>query len=314
MPLYAGKDIDLLIAAINRDNPQLPWKLNATDFIYSKPVKYTVANLQDHNTQIRVTAKETSPYRGNVLLTYRRIDLAILFRSQRMELKKFIASNASMTKAQYIPLLNIKYGLNLDPAQVTGANLAGSRQTQTATLTVVDTAYQFTGAISLVWTQDLEELGLDVMTTGELAGAVWPNGVAMFDPEGTYSLRHEFLPLYRDYTQDSIDNAWATTNTQSSFTITAGANPFGSKTLLKEISDAYGLEMEFTKDYHATDNPKGINGRTLAYRASPITPALKATYPFVNREGATHVLLMWFTNHPIFGSSAMGYLPFYFNA
>jgi len=314
MPLYAGKDIDLLIAAINRDNPQLPWQLNATDFIYSKPVKYTVANLQDHNTQIRVTAKETSPYRGNVLLTYRRIDLAILFRSQRMELKKFIASNASMTKAQYIPLLNIKYGLNLDPAQVTGANLIGSRQTQTVTLTMVDTAYQFTGALSLVWTQDLEELGLDVMTTGELNGALWPNGVAMFDPEGTYSLRGEFLPLYRDFTQESIDNAWAVVNTQSSLVMGPGANQFGYKGLLKEISDKYGLEMEFEQQYDATTNPKGLMNRTLAYRASPITPALKATYPFINRDDATHVLIIWFTDPPIFRNTTFGYLPFYFNA
>jgi hypothetical protein len=314
MPLYAGKDIDLLIAAINRDNPQLPWALNATDFIYSKPVKYTVANLQDHNTQIRVTAKETSPYRGNVLLTYRRIDLAILFRSQRMELKKFIASNGSLTKAQYIPLLNIKYGLNLDPAQVSGATLIGSRQTQTVTLTMVDNAYQFTGAISLVWTQDLEELGLDVMTTGELAGAVWPNGVGVFDPEGTYSLRHEFLPLYRDYTQDSIDYAWPIVNTQTSFVLTSGANPLGLKTLLKEMSDAYGLNMEFEAQYDVSANPRGLMNRTLAYRCAPITTALKATYPFVNREGATHVMIVWLQNHPIFGNAAMGYLPFYFNA
>lgn len=313
MPLYAGKDIDLLVAAINRDNPQLPWKLNATDFIYSKPVKYTVANLQDHNTQIRVTAKETSPYRGNVLLTYRRIDLAILFRSQRMELKKFIASNAAMTKAQYIPLLNIKYGLNLDPAQVSGGNLAGSRQTQTVTLTMVDTAYQFTGAINLVWAQDLEELGLDVMTQGELPGAVWPNGVGVFDPGQTYSLRHEFLPLYRDYTQESIDKVWPIINTQSSLIVSA-ADTNGFMTLLKEISDTYGLEMEFTLPYDAGTNPKGIIGRTLSYRFSPITQALKTTYPLVNREDATHVLLLWFTNHPIFGSTAMGYLPFYYNA
>lgn len=313
MPLYAGKDIDLLIAAINRDNPHLTWELNATDFIYSKPVKYTVANVDNHNTQIRVTAKETSPYRGNVLLTYRRIDLTILFRSQRLELKKFIASNASMTKAQYIPLLNIKYGLNLDPAVITGANIPGSVQSRTVLLTMGDLSYQYVGTINLYWSQDLEELGLDVMTTGELNGALWPNGVSAFDPEQTYGLRGEFLPLYRDYTQESIDNAWSAVNVQSSFVVTAGANPFGSKTLLKEISDAYGLGMEFDLPYDAGSNPKGIINRTLAYRASPITPALQATYPFVNREGATHVLIIWFQNHPIFGNTSLGYLPFYYN-
>jgi hypothetical protein len=312
MPLYVGKDIDLLIAAINSDNPQMTWKLNATDFIYSKPAKYLIANPLDHNTQVRVTAKESSPYRGSVILTYRRIDLAVLFRSQKLELKKFVRNGVWMYKETYVPLLNQKYGLNLDPADVSGAGVYGGWTASNPVLTMGDQSYQYVGAITLFWSQDLEELGLDVMTTGELAGAVWPNNVAVFDPEGTYSLRNEFLPLYRDYTEESIATAWPTTTTQSAFTWSAAIPSWGFKTLLQEINDKYDLGMLFS-DYNATTNPKGIYGTSMGYRFMPITPANKVTYPFINREGATHVLLLWFPSHPVFGQPVMGYLPFYYN-
>lgn len=314
MPLYIGKDIDLLIAAINRDNPQMTWKLTATDFIYSKPVKYTVANQLDHNTQIRITAKESSPYRGNVVLTYRRIDLAVLFRSQRMELKKFVKAGSVLTKQQSITLLNAKYGLNLDPTVLSMGNFNGNTQGQQLTITMGDLSYQYVGAIVCYWTQDLEELGLDILTTGELAGAVWPNNIAVFDPEGTYPepIRHEFLPLFRDFTEDSIVGAWPIVATQASFVWSAAIPTWGFKTLLEEINAKYGLDMKF-EEYNAITNPRGIYNRTMGYRFMPINAAAKVTYPFLNRDGATHVLLLWFTNHPLFGQAAMGFLPFYYN-
>lgn len=314
MPLYAGKDIDLLIAAINRDNPAMTWKLNATDFIYSKPQVYSVPNQLDHNTQIRVTAKESSPYRGNVILTYRRIDLAILFRSQRLELKRFVPSGVWMYKDTYIPLINQKYGLNLDPADIAGAGFYGGWAAYNNTLTMGDESYQYVGAIVLYWSQDLEELGLDVLTQGELAGAKWPNGVSEFDPEETFPLplRNEFLPLYRDYTEDSIAGVWPSTTTQSSFVWSNSLPSYGFRALLEEINTAYNLGIKF-EDYHVTDNPNGIYGRTMGWRFMPITPGNKVTYPFINRDGATHVLLLWFTNHPVYGQTTMGYLPFYYN-
>jgi hypothetical protein len=314
MPLYAGKDIDLLIAAINRDNPAMTWKLNATDFIYSKPQKYLVPNQLDHNTQMRITAKESSPYRGNVIVTYRRIDLSILFRSQRLELKKFITTGTWLYKEAYIPLINKKYGLNLDPADVTGAGFYGGWQTFTRNLVMGDESYQYVGTIDLYWSQDLEELGLDVLTQGELAGAVWPTGRGLYDPEETFPLplRNEFLPLYRDYTEDSVAGLWPTTTTQSSFIWSASMPQYGFKALLDEINVAYNLGIKY-EDFHATDNPNGIYGRTMGWRFMPINAGNKVTYPFLNRDGATHVLLLWFANHPTFGQAAMGYLPFYYN-
>lgn len=313
MPLYIGKDIDLLIAAINRDNPAMTWKLNATDFIYSKPLKYTVANEQDHNTKIRITAKESSPYRGSVDLTYRRIDLAILFRSQRFELKKFVRAGTVLTKQQFTPLLNAKYGLNLDPAVFSAGNLNGNIQSQTLAITMGDLSYQYVGTINLYWTQDLEELGLDILTDGELDGAKWPNGLSAFDPEAVYPLRNEFLPIYRDFTEESIATNWPIITTQSSYVLTATNSPYGFRALLEEISSKYDLGMLWT-DYNVDTNPKGLVNRTLAYRFMPITAAVRLAYPLVNREGATHVLLLWFSNHPVFGQTAMGYMPFYYNA
>lgn len=313
MPLYAGKDIDLLIAAINRDNPAMTWKLNATDFIYSKPAVYEVPNVLDHNTQIRVTAKESSPYRGNVILTYRRLDLAVLFRSQKLELKRFVKDATWMTPATYIPLVNQKYGLNLDVTKLTAGNFYGGWQSYTRPIVMSELSYQYVGTINLYWSQDLEELGLDVLTQGELDGAKWPNGVSVFDPEGTYGLRNEFLPLYRDYTEESITGLWPLVTTQTSFVWSASIPSYLFKDLLTEINTAYSLGMKF-EDFHVTDNPKGIYGRTMGYRFMPLTPANRLAYPLANRVGATHVLLLWFVNHPEFGLTNMGYLPFYYNA
>lgn len=312
MPLYSGKGIDLLIEAINRDNPKLTWKLDTVNYIYSKPQPYTVANQLMHNTQVRITAKESSPYRGNVIVTYRRLDLTILFRSQRLELFKFIAAGKTIAKKEYLELINIRYGLNLEDALITGGSLNGNLQTQTVVLTANEVlGYQYIGKISLIWKQDLEELGLDVMLTSELAGAVWPGGRSYFDPEVTYPLRNEFLPLYRDYTEDSVLYSWPATNTSSNFVL-GTSNSYGLSTLLLELSVAYGLNINMN-DYHVTDNPTGVKGYSLSYRISPITTALKTTYPFLNREGVTHVALAWITGHPQFGVAQMGYMPFYFN-
>lgn len=310
MPLYVGSALQSFVDQVNASNTSLPWPLDTTNFVFSKPVTYTVDNPDNYNTQIRITAKDTSPYRGSFVLIYRRLDLAILFRSQRFELKKYVPSGTTVAKEAYIPILNTKYGINFEAANFTGAAINGSLASQTITLTAGTYNYQYVGSINLYYTQDLMELGVDTLTTSSLNGEVWPNGLSVLDQATTYPLRWEFLTLVKDYTESYVTNNWPTVTTSGSYA-GSGNGVYGLPNIILDLGTANDLPIN-SDPYDETTNPYGLGGYNVFYTFLPINQSTRISYPFLNRD-ATRACILNFGSHPTLGTATMGYGPLYYN-
>ena len=161
MAIYKGNDLDNLIEIINESNPQLPWALDKENFIYGPPQEITGTGDKDHNTRIRVQAKMSSPYRGSVDLTYRRIRLSTLFRGIKVEIHRWWTGTSY--RRDILPLINEKFGLNLHNDFGNGNSWHSSHSGSARVLELNKNNYQYTGAVNIWMYMDKEELGLDVL-------------------------------------------------------------------------------------------------------------------------------------------------------
>lgn len=293
MPLYKDTDIQNLIALINQDNPQLPFPLDEVSFIYGAP--QVIATLPNgHNTRVRVTPKGSSPYRGAVDITYRRIDLTTLFRSVKVEFTRWINNGTNMTHAMMVPILNQLYGINLDTDKTTlnaswTVNSSGSINNtgQVRTLSAAANNYFYVGSVSVYWHRGQQELGLDILTTTELAGATWPGGndFVAYDDR---SLHGEFLLSGIDVTEHAIANNWAL-GTAAGTSLTSAW-----QALFNEINAITGLSLS-ASTYNADTNPQGLAGYTVGRFALP-----HASYPMANKPGFAGAYIIHADNHPVF--------------
>lgn len=129
MPIYSKTAKQQLVDLINEGNPDLPFALNVTDYDFTDPTAITTTP-EGHNTQIRVIAKTTAPYTGNVLLTYRRMDLGKLFNGVVPTVRKWVENSGSTTSYDHLiylyeilPLFTKKYGILLEESEIQNENL-----------------------------------------------------------------------------------------------------------------------------------------------------------------------------------------------
>lgn len=174
MAIYTGGDLDNLVALINESNPQLPWELDSTNFIYGPPQVIDGATDKQHNTRIRVQAKMSSPYQGSVDLTYRRIKLSTLFRGIKVEIHRWWTGTANMK--QILPLINEQFGLNLHDDFGNGPTWTVAQAGQSRVLELNPLNYMYTGQVNIWMYMDKEELGLDVLKIGDIDRIQWPGG------------------------------------------------------------------------------------------------------------------------------------------
>lgn len=296
MSIYSGSDIQNLIAQINKDNPQLPWALNEADFIYGKP-QVVPSPVNRKNTTITVTAKGSSKYRGSLVVTYERLDLANLFRSLTVQFTRWLNDGVSMTQEQSIAIINQMYGTNF---QLTGFTAPAWHYTQNGVvrnLVALPTNWMYIGTVPVTWYRGLQELGLDVMTVSELDGAKWPGGND-FSVDSDRSLRGELLLAGIDLTEFAINNAWTATSTPGYYVATATA-----LSTLTEINRLTGLNLN-VGDYNKDTNPQGMGGASYQWRAYTLPyPNL----PQANKPGFAYVKVIHAENHPTFKAPIIVY-------
>lgn len=295
MPLYKNSGLQNLIDLINQDNPGLPFQINETECLFGTPV--AIATLPNgHNTRVKVLAKSSGKYRGSVQVTYRRIDLSALFRSVSARFDRYLASG-SMTHSMMIPIINQKYGLNLEVANTTlSAGWSTSQSGQSRTLSAVNANYFYVGSLSVQWFQSPAELGVDILLNPDLNGAAWPGGND-FTSYADRSLHGEFLLASLDFTEFALANGWPVT-AGGPVSFAAGATP-----MLDEINAKAGTSLNINA-YNATTNPQGLGGYT--YNTVPLP---NASWPMANREGFTAARIFNTENHPTF----KGKIVVYFN-
>lgn len=214
MAIYSKAPLEALVDLINQANPNLPFKLNTTQYTFGAPVAITGAN--GNNTRVKITPKRNSGYVGSIDLDYRRIDLANLFRSVNVNITRYMppVSNMFGTTA-LIPLISQKYGINLtvedivksdslwraDVAAGTTTNLGGYATGKSKTFTADAKSYFYTGSFPVVWNQGQQELGVDILTVTDLAGRQWPSGN---DFSVDRTMQAEFLTWDVDFTENAL--------------------------------------------------------------------------------------------------------------
>jgi hypothetical protein len=291
MPIYQGTAIKNVYDLINRDNPGLPFPVNESTFLLGLPVTIALTP-QKHDTQIRLTPKAGSMYRGALTLTYRRIDLPKLFRENKPRIQRFLTGRwYSVT--EFLPLINNQFGLNFSLVDfVDTATLMNGVYAPEAdfTLTSKTTSLMYTGNATFRWVQDKEELGVDIMATAELAGAVWPsnakNDFTAWDDRRAYGT---WLFWDRHFTEEAAAATWPIISSSATLWTNDASSYGGIAKLYADAFIAQNLEINFDT-WHETNNPKGLGPKQVSVRWFPLP---NAAYPEINRAGFSYAAVVY---------------------
>lgn len=302
MPIFKGTNFNEVIAQINADNPNLPWPIDAENFLYGPPTALTtpVGRL---NTSIKITAKDSSKYRGMVEVQYHRRVLGDLFRGQTVQFTRWINDGTNMTKAASIDILNQMYGINLEDATISGSGWAVPTDGAIRTWTATAGNYAYTGSFSVKWNRGLQQIGLDILTVQELNGALWPDGNDFeANPDRQYDGR--FLLAGLDCTE------WALTNGWTPSTNLGQGNSAATRPLLNWINSKTGLNFN-TDPYDAVTNPLGLGGSTWFFGTPVALPAgaSSALRAHFIKPGFAYAISMDLRNHPLVKAT----VPLYYN-
>lgn len=181
MAIYSKTTKQMVVDLINQGNPQLPFQINETDFEFSLP-EVIVDPGNGHNTRIRVMAKPNTNYTGNVVLTYRRLDIARIFKNVTPHVQSWIANNGAngtvlTTARNLLPLYGEKYGFNFNPTEWTDVNLNGYNgiRGDLWNLTPLATNLAFVGTLPCRW--EIGERTLEsLLPVDQLVGRRFPGG------------------------------------------------------------------------------------------------------------------------------------------
>lgn len=311
MAIYSKSPLQLLVDALNAANPQLPYPINTTDFIFGKPVAITPVGGVIQNTKIKITPKRSSKYAGSLDLTYRRLDLSTLFRGLAVQIQLYRSGSNFGTKVM-LPLINEKYGFNfedgVDIVSVDSMWSPVSGSGQSKSFTAHANSLMYTGAFSVIWLNGKQELGVDVMTVSDINGRVWP--VTDFTDDRTRTA--EFLFSELDFTEiattlDAIGkNVWATF---------ANSNDPTSNTSILAAFIAANSSIPAVANVAANTTNYSI-GSVSCYNIdlTAVTPAQLALFPFLAtpKPGFNRCLVLrnipWANN-----GVTPNYAPLYYN-
>jgi len=185
MPLYNKPSSELVYDLINQANPLLPVPLTPLNMALSDVKAATVSGNAAMNTSINCVSIG-GDYIGRKMLNYRRLDLAVLFRGQVLQINRYSPTQSNsfsivFSLYQLLPVINAQYGLNLTEADVTDVNiLRGNTQedgfyTTTVSVTAKVTSLGYIGTIQLKWKSAPQDLA-SMITVTDLNARLFPGG------------------------------------------------------------------------------------------------------------------------------------------
>lgn len=285
MAIYGKTARQMLVDLINEGNPDLPFDIDTTNFDFTSPVVYTDPD-GDHNTRVRVIAKPESPYVGNVLLTYRRLDLGDLFQGITPVVHRWIENSYDGYGSQNIqlhdllPLYSKKYGITLEPSQIVSRTMYesyGVPDGRPVQLTATADSLVFIGRTDVLWRLGKRTLG-DLIQVDELDGREYPNGNDFTDPDS----RKTYLTPFTYPVDHSMENEQAnkvlryigTGGTNLRTTAGSGSTKHLSQLLMDMINAQLPTDVGFRIEASGvsytrpvTDGTVSITG-LVAYRAA----------------------------------------------
>ena len=302
MPIFKGTNFNEVIAQINADNPSMPWPIDADNFLFGPPTAIA-SPVNGKNTSIKITAKDSSKYRGMVEVQYHRRVLSDLFRGQTVQFTRWVNDGGSMTKAAAIDIVNQMYGINLEDAKITGSAWAVLNDGVARTWTASADNYAYTGSMQVIWRRGLQQIGLDILTVQELNGALWPDGNDFVaNPDRKYDGR--FLLAGLDCTEWALNNGWTAS------TSLGVINSTSSSALLAWINSKTGLNLNLNP-YNVDTNPMGLGNASGSFGSPVALPAGAANSLRTHfiKPGFAYAIPMDLRTHPLIKA----YVPLYFN-
>jgi len=212
MAIYTKTAKQMLVDLINEGNPNLPFPINDTDFDFTLP-ETIIDPGNGHNTRIRVIAKPNTNYIGNIVVTYRRLNVGFLFRNMTLEVQKWVAnsgqgSGSLILLSNLLPIYSEKYGIPFTAGEWTDQWLTGFHGIRGDTFTIAPTANNlvFVGSVTGRWRvgeRTLESL----LPVDVVAGRLYPGGNNQDDPMRKYWITPDGFNT--DYSNKSaILNGW----------------------------------------------------------------------------------------------------------
>jgi hypothetical protein len=190
MPIVSQQSQALVLSLINSSNPSLPFPIDATQVKFEPCAAITPANGTIQDTQVRIVALPGGKYAGNVMLSYRRLDPSVIFRSVPIVINLYSAAAAGSSPykmSQLLPYINAKYGLNLQiadivdvsfPAGNTNANpsygIPAGVRNAVATLTFATGCLAWKNSVQVCWAQAPQNLATLLATTSLEQSLTYP--------------------------------------------------------------------------------------------------------------------------------------------
>lgn len=187
MPVITKVSQDLVFDLINQSNPNSPVKFSPNNLKLGKMTTLTPTGGAIQNTKIMLSNKPTSEYIGRVEVSYRRIDLAKLFRGLTITMNKFSLLAKSSTTAwnsfvkDLLPTFNTMMGTAftaddlVDVAVGRGSLNAQNRYQNTITISAAATSLAYVGSFSFTWVDAPQDIDT-IVTVTDLNGRAFPGG------------------------------------------------------------------------------------------------------------------------------------------
>jgi len=242
--IYNRTARQMLVDLINEGNPDLPFPINLTDYEFTRPVSISVLP-NGHNTEIRIIPKTTAPYHGNVLLTYRRLSLAYLFRNITPTVRQWVPNNGNPNTTTTIinlhallPLFSKKYGILLESSQIRNVGLSNVHGIRGDNFNIIaePNSLIFVGSTQANWILGRRTLE-DLIQIDEIEGREYPDGNDFSDLP---SRKNYLTPLFHnvDFTMYHQENGANWDRYNDVFWRVNHSTYFIQETIYRNIMDA----------------------------------------------------------------------------
>lgn len=250
--LYQKASLDLLYDLINKDNPDLPYKVSKDTFVvHAGPTVLTPTADAPFNTSVVMRGIQGAGYRGLITFRYNRIDLANLFKDTKVILTHYTATTYEALR----PLFNSLYGMALESTEWVSASFSNNANyttwTSNATLGIPSTtaSLAFIGKIPVVqWNRGTPSL--ETMVSKQ--ESTLANMVVPADP------KHDFSAYYR-----GLDFSSLRTEIMAVYNTNSAASWANLAVALKNFT---GDPWEY---YYSSGRPWNIYNAILSISRSP---------------------------------------------
>lgn len=169
---YAKPSSELVFDLINRDNPNLPFKVDAANCIVEKITAVSVnAASNQRNTSARLRGVQGSGFRDAITVFYDRVNLSRLLPWGTGAASQFVTFDAPNIHGAFAVLLDT-YGVNFSAIDITNYSLNNPKTpnyTSTTSINALVTSPAYVGQVNVRYNRGLPVLDTSVSTDVLLA-------------------------------------------------------------------------------------------------------------------------------------------------